>query len=282
MSDDVSENVLKGVAGELLGVAKASPHMRAAGDHTAKALAIAAETIHTVLLPLAAMNYGARKAKDYFENKFSIDFEPRVADIPPEELVEPKASVAGPALQGLAYSFEENELREMYLALLASAMDGRTAKEAHPAFAEIIRQLSADEVSWLEPLLVASGAAAAVEVRKIRNEDRGFHALRRHLLPMVRSGTAVDDDRLPAWVDNWERLGLVSSTYTEHRADPTAYDWVEKHPTFVGLSRAPIEEGWKVGYEKGLVQVTDFGRSFAKILKLGQPVDDKEPARQDE
>jgi len=60
----------------------------------------------------------------------------KAAGIPPEHVVEPKASIAGPALQALAFSHEEPDLREMYLNLLRASMDARTAKVAHPAFSK--------------------------------------------------------------------------------------------------------------------------------------------------
>jgi len=53
--------------------------------------------------------------------------------------------ISGPALDGLRYVDEGGLIAEMYLNLLARAMDKRRVNEAHPAFVEIIRQLSPDE-----------------------------------------------------------------------------------------------------------------------------------------
>ena len=135
------------VAGEVLRVAKNNPDARAAGQNLARSFKTVTETINVALLPLAMINYGMKRARHYFENKFPEEMGELLATIPDGELVEPKASVAGPALQGLAYSHDEDELKALYLGLLATAMDGRVQDEAHPAYAEIIRQLSANELN---------------------------------------------------------------------------------------------------------------------------------------
>ena len=57
----------------------------------------------------------------------------------------PPPYIAVPAVEALRYTAEEPALCEMYLHLLATAMDSRTVPLAHPAFAEIIRQLTPDE-----------------------------------------------------------------------------------------------------------------------------------------
>ena len=94
------------------------------------------------MLPLAAVHHGYGKAKAYFEREFPAEMAERMATIPQQRLVEPQPFVAAKAVEGLAYSHEESELREMYLSLLATAMDSSTAAKAHPAFAKIIHSAS--------------------------------------------------------------------------------------------------------------------------------------------
>jgi len=61
----------------------------------------------------------------------------------------PPLSLSGPLVMNMAFSADEPDLREMYAKLLASAMDERTANEAHPSFVNIIQQLTADEAKIL-------------------------------------------------------------------------------------------------------------------------------------
>ena len=105
------------------------------------------------LIPLAAVNFGIQKAKEYFTQKFSIEFSDVISDIPEEHLIDPKPSIAGPALQGLAFSIDENELKNLYLQLLKTAVDGRVFEKAHPSFVEVIKQISNLEAINLMRLL---------------------------------------------------------------------------------------------------------------------------------
>jgi hypothetical protein len=62
-----------------------------------------------------------------------------------DRVVPPKAIVAAPAIEALRYAGSEPPLRDMYVNLLATAMDAKTAESAHPAFVDIIRQMTPDE-----------------------------------------------------------------------------------------------------------------------------------------
>jgi len=65
--------------------------------------------------------------------------------VPEERQIEAPPSVALPVLMNLRYMEDENPLTELYLNLLARAIDRARQNEAHPAFVRIIDQLSPDE-----------------------------------------------------------------------------------------------------------------------------------------
>lgn len=65
--------------------------------------------------------------------------------VPEERQVEAPPSVALPVLMNLRYMEDENPLTELYLNLLARAIDKERQSEAHPAFVKIIEQMSPDE-----------------------------------------------------------------------------------------------------------------------------------------
>jgi hypothetical protein len=70
----------------------------------------------------------------------------RVANkVPEERRVEAHPQIAGPALDGLRYVPEDSVIAEMFVNLLARAIDRERVNEAHPAFHHIIGQLSPDE-----------------------------------------------------------------------------------------------------------------------------------------
>ena len=73
---------------------------------------------------------------------FEQDLKKKIKNIPAENLQEPPLMIAGPVLEALKYTYDEDYLREMYENLLASAMDNRNTNNAHPSFVDAIKQMS--------------------------------------------------------------------------------------------------------------------------------------------
>lgn len=70
----------------------------------------------------------------------------RVASkVPDENLVKGNPQICGPALNALEFVDPESILAEFFVNLLARAIDAERQSQAHPAFVELIKQLSPDE-----------------------------------------------------------------------------------------------------------------------------------------
>ena len=124
------------LVGEVMKTAGDNPYVKEAGNNLGQTAVTVTKAIKTLSLILETINFAGEKVSRYFRGKFEQDIGEKVAKIPVEDIVEPKASIAGPALQGLAFAHEEQNLKDMYLSLLATAMDGRVATTAHPAFVD--------------------------------------------------------------------------------------------------------------------------------------------------
>jgi len=96
---------------------------------------------NALLLPVEALIYGADKLK----TKFLPDLNKKLELVPDQHLISPTIIIAGPLLESLRFTVDEPELRRMYVNLLASAMDNRVSNTVHPAFVEVVRQLTPDE-----------------------------------------------------------------------------------------------------------------------------------------
>jgi hypothetical protein len=270
MSDPV-KTAKEGVAlvGEILKVAGDNPDVRKAGNNLGQTALTLTTTINNALLPLAAVNFAIDKARVYFTEKFQQDLSSKASAIPFENIVEPRASIAGPALQGLAFSHEEQNLKDMFLSLLATAMDGRVAGDAHPAFVEIIKQLSAEEVLHLKRLLIIGVPHAIVEIL-LSVPDKGHAILENNLMNIVdtATGAPIVNRLFASMVDNWVRLKLVDVDYTTSITDNAQYAWVEKRPEYLKYSNhIKMKEGG-ITFKKGIIGRTAFGLQFAKAVGL--------------
>jgi len=213
-------------------------------------------------------------SKEYFEGQFSSDMADKTSGIPDEHLTAPAAPLALPAMQALGWSLDEPNLKEMYLNLLAAASDGRRS-DAHPSFAEVIKQLSPDEAGVLSDVMRAlrNGPSTIVCIEKwITKGSRadGFITLKKHVLSLRR----VEDTTIPAveprltmWIENWARLGLVDVDYGVARKPAIAgsdpYAWVSERPEFLEASSlVPEGDPGEVKWATGLIALTDYGQSF--------------------
>lgn len=74
----------------------------------------------------------------------------KIQAIPEEKLVEPEPYVAIPAMQQLSYCVNNEELRDLYANLLVSSMNADKKWQVHPAFVDIIKQLTPDEAKIIK------------------------------------------------------------------------------------------------------------------------------------
>lgn len=270
--DDNLKTAREGMAvlGEVIKAAGDNPDVKAAGQELGKTALTVTRTINNALLPLAAVNFAFDKARAYFAEKFQGDLAATAANIPPDQVIEPKASIAGPALQGLAFAHEEPNLKEMYLNLLASAMDGRVAASVHPAFVEIIRQMNSEEASLIRGCLQTPNGIPIAEIRLMEVASGNWSVLYRHLLNLHDSTTQTptENPRLPAFVDNWVRLGLADVDYTTYVATDKAYEWVEQRPEFQKLKLEKEKETHKVQFQQGVIVRTSLGEQFAAAVGI--------------
>lgn len=231
-----------------------------------KALETVGKAINLALAPVGALVWGYEKCQDFISTKVAD----RLKDVPPEDIITPKPNVAGPAIEALRYTGHEEELSDLYANLLASAMDKKTASGAHPAFVEIIKQLTPDEAKIVK-LFSKSRPYPLISVRSNYKEEArgGLDILSNFSLLGVEAGVELPE-MTAAYLDNLCRLGLaeipsLSFSYTAKGL----YDPLESHPLVLELKQQ-IESDPTTTFEiqRGGLRVTSLGKQFAAICVL--------------
>ena len=97
--------------------------------------------IKVALTPISLLDWGFEQSKDWLQARI----QERIAQTPPEFIMQPKSGVVSAALQRIATSHDTPELRELYTELLLKAMDSRTSSSVHPAYFHIVEQLAPSE-----------------------------------------------------------------------------------------------------------------------------------------
>lgn len=99
------------------------------------------------LAPITGMVWSYDKISEYLDYAIPKYFEDR--KIKKSKIISPEPSIAVPTIEAMRYTANSQELRQMFTNLLASSMNTETAETAHPAFVEIIKQLSPKEAIFL-------------------------------------------------------------------------------------------------------------------------------------
>jgi hypothetical protein len=268
----VDENKIRDVVDAVTGVAKAIPVYQdvaqPAAQEIGKALQTVAKTVHIALAPVSALVWGYDQIKDFVATKVSE----RLRNVPADQIVSPKPNVAGPALESLRYTGHEDALSDMYANLLASSMDKATAEGAHPAFVEIIRQLTPDEAK-LVALFLNRMPFPLLSVRwEFKNPTEGKTGGLDMLVNFSLLGEAAGCEYphlVPAYLDNLCRLGLAEIPPNFIYMAPGVYDALEKSPA-IEAAKAEIEKNpeLRAHVERRGLKITELGKQFARVCVL--------------
>jgi hypothetical protein len=102
---------------------------------------LSTDLVKTARLFLAPLQLAAA-----FQDRFEKFLREKVIKrVPEQRYVQPPPELIGPAMQHMRYLDYENPLWEMFEELLLCSLDKQNLSKAHPAFAQIIMQLSRDE-----------------------------------------------------------------------------------------------------------------------------------------
>lgn len=282
MSD---ENKIRDAADAIKGIAEAVPVYQDVVQPAAKEVGIAlqtvAKTIHIALAPVSALVWGYDKIKDYLD-KSLVE---RLKDVPPERIITPNPAIAGPTVEALRFTAHDSTLRELYANLLATSMDEKTAQEAHPAFVEILRQLTPDEARLIKYLYqgkylpgyhVPHPPAISGVVEAFWQPYQVVFELRHFSLLAEKAGCTFAD-LLPSYLDNLCRLGLTEIIGVTHK-DPSdairkLYDELEEQAKVSAVKhwRTETLAEWRTD-ENSFEEVESYGvvREELRLTALGK------------
>lgn len=193
----------------------------------------------------------------------------KLDEVPVDKIVAPELRIAVPALQGLALAMDDDQIREMFLNLIAADMNSKTKKSTHPGFAAIIKEITATEARILAILKTDAQIAFLARVKS----GRKWRELGRALSFNV---PGVDFQTLMRAVSNLDRVGVLEIRHNEHPIGPyydAALAQIEKDyaPLKASLNQPAAEVAYGIGPNLSLeirqdgVYLTPFGVAFAKV-----------------
>jgi hypothetical protein len=218
-----------------------------------------------MLAPVSALVWGYDQISEFVSTKVTE----RLKNVPPENIITPKPNVAGPALEALRYTGHEEALSDLYANLLAASMDSSTAQGAHPAFVEIIKQLTPDEAK-LVSLFVNDRMLPLINLRwEFKPNPEGKTGGKTILTSFSHLGNEAGCElphMTPTYIDNLCRLGLAEIPAMSEYTTKGAYDALESDPTVKAVIES-INKNAEVHHaiERKYLRVTELGHQFARI-----------------
>jgi hypothetical protein len=265
---DESGSTTKDIIDSVKGVVEAVPiyddMLQPAAKELSKGFLTVAKTINVVLSPLAGVVYGYDKIRDRFFPKI----EERLKNVPPENIITPKISVAGPIMEALRYTGSEEALSDLYANLLATSMDKDTATKAHPAFTEIIKQLTPDEAK-IVGLFSSRVRIPLIDIKRHYINKTGYVVFFHNHSNLAEMAGCEHPDLVPTYIDNLCRLGLTDIPNGQHLTDPGIYDQLE-NSEFSMKSKIVIESdaNYKCKFDRKGLRVTVLGYQFANACAV--------------
>ncbi len=249
------------IAEAVKGIVEAVPVYQDAIQPGAKQIGMALETIgkavNVALAPVKAMVWGYERVGEFVTKRVAE----KLQKVPPERIQTPNLMIAGPTLEALRFAGSDESLRELYANLLATSLDSETARNAHPSFVTIIRDMSPDEAKVMR-LFATRLNFPVVDVRRIdpRAVNQFDLAIRNFSL-IGREAACTYPELILSYQDNLCRLGLLEIPSGEFLTEPGIYEPLENDADLQGLR----QEGLSL---LGHIRRTTFGGQFCQACVI--------------
>ena len=225
---------------------------------------------HMGLSPADATEMAFAIFKEYFP-QFRQDalkevhtiVENELRKIPATDIQRPSAKIAVPLLQNASIT-EEPELREMYGKLLSGDMNKQKKSSVHPAYVEIINQMSSDDAKLFRRIAEINNSIPVASVRFVFGTSYLTNIMPHYFSPFF---TGWDPWKVSMCIENLSRLtvfhffeGTVNN-YDYERIKQEAF--VTERFEFAKKSNPSRELSIKI--TSYVIQMNDFGRGLARL-----------------
>lgn len=213
-------------------------------------------------MPLAVMVHGFELIKE----KLKKGLEERLASTPPENIVPPPLALVGPLLDRYKYISEEVDLSNLFLNLLANAMDKEQIRKAHPSFVSLLTELSPDEARLIRTISQEE-ILPKLDIKLQKKGGGGWHYIQTNFTLLGEKAKLQNPEFTPAYLTNLRRLGIISyelGHFQESYVVKDHYEGLKNHPQIKAMQKA-FEEShpdYQILFDEGIIMITPFGTMF--------------------
>ena len=262
------ESKTREIADAVKGIVEAVPVYRDAVQPAAKEIGKGLETmakaINLALEPVRGLVWGYDKLLGFLSTRVAE----KLSAVPPDRIKPPSPHVVGPALEALRFTGHDQSLRELYANLLATSLDSDTARNAHPSFVDIIRNLSPDEARIMR-LFATKAGLPVIDLQAKYKDGSGFEIFKETFSFIGREAGCEHPNLTPAYVNNLCRLGLLSMPEDLHFADASLYESLEQAEELrEDKEQIQKDDKKEVRFSRKVIRLTRFGRQFCSACVI--------------
>jgi len=226
-----------------------------------KQVGMALDTIlglgNTVLLPAKMVN---EKSRLIFERNMER-FRTKMENVAEDKVIAVAPEIGVPIVDKLTY-VTNDQLAELYAALLATASNTETVKHAHPRLIHIIDSLSPDDGKFLGNFAYTS-TMPIVLVRAVSKNSKQFMKIGSPLVSEVYTNELMYPENTGLYISNLEGLGLITRYDQDSLSGDPMYKTIEeqhhkKHAQRI-LEKLP---GRTISYQRGAIELSPLGTQF--------------------
>lgn len=217
---------------------------------------------NVVLYPVKKANISFRYKLEEFEK----DLNKKINSIPSENLIEPPLNVSGPILEGLKYTFDTKELREMFIELLSAAMNRESIEGAHPSYVEVIKSMSKIDAMTIRMFRNTRNFPASNIQFRIDESKYFTEAMPKIFVPDFLH--IAELKLIGISIDNLCRLGLIEFRSTDFILNYD-YETFKNHEIVKERLRVYNERNADkeiyITVSQSLITLTEFGKNFVEL-----------------
>lgn len=206
--------------------------------------------------------YQKIKESEFRIKKIDDELTKKYNKIPDENKTDPRTNILGPAIDVLKYNLEEEHIRNLFINILVSEMDNRKQSKVLPAYVEVVRQLSkkdADALKFFKQHKVKNEPVMKIQYKFA---EGGFAYSSNNVVLILNNTYEILDSIV---IDSLLRQKIIEIDFMEYRNNEAVYTSI--------FEQIKLRDEFKIlpptvktlGYSKGLLKVTDFGKNFIDI-----------------
>nr|WP_295681170.1 DUF4393 domain-containing protein [uncultured Lachnoclostridium sp.]DAD78566.1 MAG TPA: protein of unknown function (DUF4393) [Caudovirales sp. ctCiv1] len=254
--------------------------LKPATQEIGKTLTLIPRTINAALVPLR--KWIAVRENNLAETEKLLA--EKLAHVSADKIVTPEPYVAVPTIQAISYSMDNIELRNLYANLLAKAMNIDTKESVHPAYIDIIKQLSPSDALFLQHLCDNGMCIPTINYYLIKYEKTTHlefikGSTRKPILPRyVSYANKIPYDILQVCIDNLERLGIIEVEMGHQLTSENVYELLNSEASEIYNEAVDYAQSldsnlnsFEPYQEHGYINLTIFGHSFCGICIDNNP-----------